>query len=61
MKARNTGSVQHAKSPYILQSSIIFSGHQLHYEFLMIHQTINADVNEAEVEQRARKIYFTPT
>ncbi|GAB0205336.1 mitochondrial enolase superfamily member 1 [Grus japonensis] len=43
------------------ESSTIFKGHQLHYEFLMIHQAINADVNEVTVEQRARKICFTPT
>lgn len=61
MKARSTGSAQHARSPYLLQSSTIFKGHQLHYEFLMIHQAINADVNEVTVEQRARKICFTPT
>lgn len=61
MKARSTGFVQHAITPYILQSSTIFSGHQLHYKFLMMHQTINADVNEVEVEQRARKFFFIPT
>lgn len=60
MKARSTGFVQHATTPYILQSSTIFSGHQLHYNFLMIHQTIHADVNDVEVEQRARKNFFLP-
>lgn len=56
MKAISIGSVQYARSPHILQSSAIFAGDYL--QFLMIHQTLNGDVNEAESVQRARKKLF---